>query len=122
MTTELANLVSLAADKAGHGALWGVETTDLDCTLVAWSQGSGVARHTNAEVDVLMVVISGRVRLEVDDQTFELGPNEIAVIPVGSERRTEALTERAVYLNVHKRKKKLGLGNLGDFKSRPQPD
>lgn len=122
MTTELANLVSFASEKTGHGALWGVETTDLDCTLVAWSQGSGVARHTNAEVDVLMVVISGRVQLDVDDQTFELGTSDIAVIPVGSERRTEALTERAVYLNVHKRKKKMGLGNLGDFKSRPQPD
>lgn len=122
MSTELANLISLAAEKAGHGALWGVETTDLDCTLVAWPQGSGVARHANAEVDVLMVVISGRVRLDVDDQSFQLGPSEIAVIPVGSERRTEALSDRVVYLNVHKRKKKMGLGNLGEFKARPQPD
>jgi quercetin dioxygenase-like cupin family protein len=122
MTTELADLVALAAAKAGHGALWGVETTDLDCTLVAWPQGSGVARHANAEVDVLMVVISGRVRLDVDDQSFELGPSEIAVIPVGAERRTEALSERAVYLNVHKRKKKIGLGNLGGFKGRSKPD
>lgn len=121
MTTELANLVSLAAEKSGHGALWGIETTDLDCTLVAWPKGNGVARHTNAEVDVLMVVISGRVRLEVDNQSFELEPSEIAVIPVGSERRTEALTDRAVYLNVHKRKKKMGLGNLADFKARSQP-
>lgn len=122
MTTELVNLVSLSAEGQGSGALWGEESHDLDYTLVAWPLGQGVAKHANNEVDVLMLVLIGTAKVEVNGKAVEIPPSGLLLIPVGSERSIEALTERLVYLNVHKRKKKLGMSNVEAFRERVRPD
>ena len=36
------------------GARWGVETDDLNATLLVWAPGQGVGRHVNGERDVVI--------------------------------------------------------------------
>ena len=89
------------------GPIWGTETEDLDCTVLQWPVGHEIARHVNEEVDVVMTVLQGTGQLEVDDAKTLLKPGLVVVIPKGTARRIKAETEPLVYLNVHKRRKRL---------------
>lgn len=117
----LAKLMQIALDDPSSGALWGTESEDLDATLVAWPQGLGVAAHTNEEVDVLMVVLEGSARVHIDDADYQVDQGQLLLIPKGAHRRVEATSDRLVCLNVHKRRKKMGLGNLDTFRARSRP-
>ena len=88
-----------------QGAIWGTETEDLDATLVRWNPSSGVASHTNAEVDVIMVVLEGHAIVIVDGQAQELGIGTSLVIPKGVQRQVIAGSETLTYLNIHKRRR-----------------
>lgn len=102
------------------GARWGTETSDLNATLVAWPRGSGVAEHVNDEVDVLMVVITGEVCVEVDGDTYDLRAHHLLMIPKGARRRVKVLSDEAVYLNVHRRRT-LGLKSTQGYHERTNP-
>lgn len=95
-----------ASGRAGQGALWGAETEDLNATLVRWEAGKGVAAHTNDEVDVVMTVLEGSGVVRIDDDEQPVEPGMVIVIPKGTEREVRATTS-LVYLNVHRRKRKL---------------
>ena len=43
----------------GTGPLWGMASNDLNATLLVWPAGYEVAEHTNAELDVLLIVLEG---------------------------------------------------------------
>lgn len=116
--THFLDMARQAGEDTGQGALWGLETQDLDCTLVAWPKGAGVAEHTNDEVDVLMVVIEGRALVEVEGRNQQLAPGQLLLIRKGTSRRIEALYERLVYLNVHKRRKPMTLGGIESYRAR----
>ncbi len=88
-----------------QGAIWGTETEDLDATLVRWNPGSGVASHTNSEVDVIMVVLQGQAMVTVDGQSEQLHAGASLVIPKGVARQVTAGTESLTYLNIHKRRR-----------------
>lgn len=88
-----------------QGAIWGTETEDLDATLVRWNPGSGVASHTNSEVDVIMVVLEGQATVIVDGQAQELGVGTSVVIPKNVPRQVTAGSETLTYLNIHKRRR-----------------
>jgi len=120
-STVLVDLLRVAQADHGRGALWGTESEDLDATLVAWPEGQGVAVHTNDEVDVLMVVLEGSATVEVGDVGYPLSPGGFLLIPKGTERRVEATSGRLVYLNVHKRRKKMGPSSLDAFRKRTAP-
>lgn len=105
-----------AAEDSGHGALWGTESEDLDCTLVAWPRGSGVAVSTNDEVDVAMIVLEGVARVELGDHPQELSAGQLLVIEKGVARKIVALSERLVYLNVHKRRRRMQIGSMESYR------
>jgi len=112
------NLLDLLASDLSSGPLWSTETEDLDCTFVAWGEGQGIAMHRNAEVDVVMIVLSGSGVVTVDGENTDLSAGKVVVIPKNSERAVYASGSRLAYLNVHKRRRKLMPGNPAD---RPRP-
>lgn len=113
-------VVDLTQMGSEFGARWGTETSDLNATLVAWPLGSGVAEHVNDEVDVIMVVITGEVRVEVDGDTHDLRARHLLTIPKGARRRVEVLSDEAAYLNVHRRRT-LGLKSTQGYRERSTP-
>jgi mannose-6-phosphate isomerase-like protein (cupin superfamily) len=99
------------------GPIFGHETEDLDLTALAWAEGRGVGEHTNTEVDVAMIVLSGRGSILFGEERKEVGAGHLIVIPKGVLRSITALTSDFRYLNVHKRRKRL-MPTLG---GRPKP-
>lgn len=89
------------------GAIWGIETDDLDATVVRWNEGKGVNLHTNNEVDVVMIVISGEGNAIVGNEQLHLHEGVMVIIPKTVERSIIATKGALTYINVHKRKKKL---------------
>jgi len=114
--THFIDMPRKAGEDSGQGALWGIETQDLDWTLVAWPEGGGVAEHTNNEVDVLMIVTEGRALIELSGANQELAVGQLLLIRKGTPRRIEALYGRLVYLNVHKRRKPMALSGIGAYR------
>lgn len=100
------DFVDLQTLVPSNGAMWGTETEDLDATLVSWAAGKGVAAHTNREVDVVMVVLEGRGRVQRGEEILEVEKGQVVVFPKGIERSITA-DDRLTYLNVHKRRKRL---------------
>jgi mannose-6-phosphate isomerase-like protein (cupin superfamily) len=49
--------------------------------------------HKHEEADELFWVVRGRLRIEFRDQSVELGPNELFVVPRGTEHRPVAEEE-----------------------------
>lgn len=116
--TNFVDLLRRAGEDAGRGALWGFESQDLDCTLVAWNKGEGVDTSTNDEVDVLMLVIEGRALVVDAGKERQLMQGQLLVIAKGTPRRIEALSERLVYLNVHKRRRPMTLKPIAAYPGR----
>jgi quercetin dioxygenase-like cupin family protein len=93
----------LAADE-GHGPLWSATTEDLNVNLVAFPAGEGVPRHVNAEVDVLLLVVSGEGEVEVDGVAHRVGAGQLCLIPKGASRAIRALDGRFAYVTCHRRR------------------
>ena len=71
---------------SGIGPLWGLASTDLNATLLAWPPGRGVAEHVNAELDVLLVVLDGHGSAIIDGETHELAAGSAILIPRATRR------------------------------------
>lgn len=54
--------------------------------------------HAHAEEDELFLVLTGRLRLELEDGAIELGPLQAAVVPRGVRHRPVALPVAEVIL------------------------
>ena len=99
---------SVSLSKEGRtGPIWATETEDLDCTLLQWNEGHEIASHVNDEVDVVMTVLQGEGMIEIGGAKTILKQGVIVVIPKGAGRRITAETTPLVYLNVHKRRRRL---------------
>ena len=109
-----ADLQSLASRADSPGPQWGLESEDLNATLLSWRKDQGVGEHVNQEVDVLMIGVEGEGLVAIDSQTSSLTAGKALLIPKGSTRSVTAVSEVFAYLNVHKRRKKLGLGSISD--------
>jgi mannose-6-phosphate isomerase-like protein (cupin superfamily) len=91
----------------GGGPQWGHESDDLDLTLLAWTGEQGVAPHTNAEVDVLLIAVAGVGEVRAGHEVFRLQPGQGLLIPKGSERSIRCVGEQFAYLSVHRRRRGL---------------
>jgi quercetin dioxygenase-like cupin family protein len=94
-------------DAGGDGVHWTLsEPSQLNVNLVRLDPGSTVADHTNAEVDVVLVVLAGTGTLSVDGEATVLRPQVVAHIGRGRTRRIEAGTgdPGLSYLTVHVRR------------------
>ena len=99
---------------AGSGPLWGIASTDLNATLLSWRPDHVVPEHVNAELDVLVVVLSGNAAVLIDDQPHDLAAGSALLIPLGARRRIEAGAAGVRYLSVHRRR--------GPLQIQPAPD
>ena len=88
----------------------GIATEDFNATVLSWSTGSGVALHTNDQVDVMMVCLSGTGEVVVDGQAFALEVGAALLIPKGSARSIVSTSTEFRYVNLHRRKPGIQIG------------
>jgi uncharacterized cupin superfamily protein len=88
----------------GTGPLWGMASADLNATLLAWPPGHEVAEHVNAELDVLVIVLSGGGTAIVDGRSHALSAGSAILIACGARRRIQAGPSGLRYLSVHRRR------------------
>ena len=88
----------------GDGPLWGMASADLNATLLSWPPGHEVPEHINAELDVLVVVLTGRGVVMIDGRAHELGPGSAILVPQGARRRIVAGAGGMRYLSIHRRR------------------
>ena len=98
------DLASLAAAGGHPGARWRLDGEDLQANLVRLGPGDRIPPHRNHEVEVLVVVVSGRGELTLDGQVHQLAPMAVAHLPKGTVRAIEAVDEPLAYLSVHRRR------------------
>jgi uncharacterized cupin superfamily protein len=101
--------------RSGKGPLWGMASTDLNATLLAWPPAHEVAEHVNEELDVLVIVLDGDGAAIVDGETHELAAGSAILIPRGARRRILAGAPGLRYLSVHRRRGRL------QIQAMPQP-
>lgn len=97
-----ADLGAIAAATAVRGPAWRLSDRDLNATLLVFDTGQGIAPHVNAEVDVLLVGVSGSGRVTIDDVSYALASGQVLLVPRGSERSVTAETDRFAYLSCHR--------------------
>jgi quercetin dioxygenase-like cupin family protein len=90
--------------RSGVGPLWGIASTDLNATLLAWPPAHEVAEHVNGELDVLVVVLDGHGTAIIDGETHDLAAGTAVLIPRGARRRIAAGEAGIRYLSVHRRR------------------
>jgi hypothetical protein len=100
------DLASLAAGGHHPGALWRLDGEDLQANLVRLDRGDRIQPHRNDEVEVLVVVITGRGQLTLDGQVHQLAPMVLAHLPKGQGRvargrNPRAPPERSVTVSRH---------------------
>jgi quercetin dioxygenase-like cupin family protein len=101
MTEQPVDLAGLAG---GSGPLWGMQSDDLNATLLAWPSGGGVAEHTNDQLEVIMVVIEGSALVTVGGVEHPLATGQLLRIPRGRARAIAAGPRGVRYLSVHRRR------------------
>jgi quercetin dioxygenase-like cupin family protein len=99
------DLVSLVAGQTRPGTLWRLDGEDLQANLVWLDQGDRIEPHRNDEVDVLVVVVSGRGELTLDGRVHPLAPMVLAHLPRGTVRGVAAPDGPLAYLSVHRRRR-----------------
>jgi quercetin dioxygenase-like cupin family protein len=72
--------------------------------LVWLGPGDRIEPHRNDEVDVLLLVVSGRGELTLDGQVHPLAPMILAHLPKGTIRAVVAVDGPLAYLSVHRRR------------------
>ena len=91
-------------EPTANGPLWGLESSDLNATLLAWQAGKGPSEHANAERDVLIFVTAGSATVEVEGERSELPAGHGLVVDKGRRRRVVAGPRGVEYLSVHLRR------------------
>jgi quercetin dioxygenase-like cupin family protein len=100
----LVDLASLAAGGGHPGARWRLDGEDLQANLVRLGRGDCIQPHRNDELEVLVVVVSGRGELTLDGQVHQLAPMVVAHLPKGTVRAIAAVDGPLAYLSVHRRR------------------
>jgi quercetin dioxygenase-like cupin family protein len=98
------DLASLAAGEERSGTLWRLDGEDLQANLVRLGEGDRIQPHRNDEVDVLVVVVSGRGELTLGGQVHPLAPTTLVHVPKGTVRAIAAVDGPLAYLSVHRRR------------------
>ena len=88
----------------GIGPLWGLASTDLNATLLAWPAGHEVAEHANTELDVLVIVLDGGGVALVNGVEHQLQPGAALLIEKGARRLIRAGATGLRYVSVHRRR------------------
>jgi quercetin dioxygenase-like cupin family protein len=101
---DLAALAASAATGAQVGAVWSLVSHDLNLNLLRFATGDGVEPHTNTEVDIIGLVISGKGILDLDGRQEHLQPGSIFFVPKGARRSIQSHSNDFAYLSCHRRR------------------
>lgn len=104
LSDDALSTVANGATQESNGPIWGVESEQLNATLLSWRAGTGPQEHVNLERDVLVVVLAGSATLNTDGDERELVVGEAAIIEKGRRRRISAGRSGVRYLSVHRRR------------------
>jgi quercetin dioxygenase-like cupin family protein len=100
-TTNLRELITTT----GEGAVWTLRgSEDLNANLVRFTRGRGVDEHTNTEVDVIFVGVSGSGVVTIDGDEHPLSAGTLAFAPKGTRRSSRSSSAEFAYLTVHRRR------------------
>ena len=99
-TDAVVNLLGLN----GTGPVWGTASNDLNATLLVWPAGHELVEHTNAERDVLLLVLEGGGVARVDGREHALAVGSALLIEKGRSRSLRAGDDGVRYLSVHIRR------------------
>lgn len=89
---------------SGVGPLWGMASTDLNATLLAWPAGHEVPEHLNPDLDVLIIVLGGHGTATIDGRSHALAAGSAILVARGTRRRIQAGHSGLRYLSVHRRR------------------
>lgn len=99
------NEIRRVAGGEGAGTVWTLtEGEDLNANLVCFPDGQGVGEHTNSEVDVLIVGVSGYGVVAVDGEELTLSSGMLILISKGARRWTRSASRDFAYLSIHRRR------------------
>ena len=98
-----ADLADLARNATVEGAVWTVQSSDLNANLIVLEK-RGIDEHVNNEVDVLVVGILGAGRVTIDGVTQRLAVGQVVLIPRGARRDFRREAGRFAYLTCHRRR------------------
>jgi quercetin dioxygenase-like cupin family protein len=118
---QLLELAAAARATAARGPQWSAESADLDVNLLAFGAGEGVAAHVNAEVDVLLLGVSGSGTVAVDGASHHLAAGTLLLIPRGARRAIRSGSEGLAYLSCHRRREPLRPGRASGPAPAPRP-
>lgn len=88
----------------GDGPLWGIASDDLNATLLSWPAGHTIDAHVNAELDVLLIVVSGGGTVHVDGKPHAVGADHALLVEKGAVRSISAGPDGVRYLSIHRRR------------------
>ncbi len=102
-----------ATDLAGPpGVVWSLPSGgDLETNLVRLDPGGAIGSHVNDEVDVVIVVVTGRGRVVIDGVDHELHRDVLARVPRGARRELLTGEEGITYLSIHRCRGPLGIAS-----------
>src|SRR3954465_6123474 len=93
------------------GPLRGLESEELNATLLEWGPGEGPPAETvNEERDVLVFVHEGSLVVTLNGVDRELAAGDVVIVEKGTRRRLTAGAEGVRYLTVHRRRGGLQIG------------
>lgn len=108
-TANLQEILAAAGEKAG--VVWALrDSEDLNANLVRFTSGRGVDEHTNAEVDVILVGVSGSGIVTIEGHEHLLSSGMITFVPKGTRRSTRSASDDFAYLTIHRRRRPLQIG------------
>ena len=101
---QMVDLDALVNAATAPGAAWTHQSEDLNVNLLVFASGEGVAEHVNAEVDVLLVGIEGTGAVTIDGTRQILWGGHAIVIPKGTNRGIQSMSDPFAYLTCHPRR------------------
>jgi quercetin dioxygenase-like cupin family protein len=108
-TVNLHEIIAAAKEQAG--AVWTLQgSEDLNANLVRFASEQGVQEHTNTEVDVILVGVSGSGIVTIEGVEHPLSAGTVVFVPKETLRSTRSTSEDFAYLTVHRRRGPLRIG------------
>lgn len=100
------------AGAATHGVVWRLDepARQLDANALRLAPGQRIDTHTEADLDVLLVVVDGGGTLGTEAKPLPLAPGTLAWLPHGSTRSLTAGADGLAYLTVHRRRPGMRIG------------
>jgi mannose-6-phosphate isomerase-like protein (cupin superfamily) len=113
--SDVSSPQKIAASLTEHWSPRVVAEVDDSYVKVAKVKGS-LAWHSHDQEDELFLVLKGRLRIEMEDRTVELGEGEMFVVPKGV--RHNPVAEEECHLMLIERKTTLHTGDVVSDKTR----